>query len=429
MDIFMIVIFAILGFFGGCLCRIQTKTYLNSGSIFCFIWGITGIFSNMGLYGVYLPSGIVNIAMFLGILLFAIVYSALSHNRKINAQYISEMQCEIKYRMVYVINVLVFVYIIPFFIRALVIIRTEGFIYLRSIAGIESQEIGTTNLSNLILQVFCYPAIVATFIIGCILLFQGEKESRKLLIISFINLTLYCLTNAARNGFIVLVIIFLLCYAKYYRVQRKERIQVLSKKEKVMTSLLIIICVGVLLWISNERSSEGDSIIRTAYLYYFCGPAYLSKLLDNLLTYKINTTFLYGFSSFGFVWNLIALFFNRIGFSLINSDFIINSTLACRSLTIGTNVKLNAMSTVFFPFLMDWGYFGLVIGPILLAIFSYYIDKKAYWNNTIRWHAIEAFWLYSIYRTVFKWDGISVSFFFVLFFIIVFTKKEVIYED
>ena len=79
MDIFMIVIFAILSFFGGCLCRIQTKTYLNSGSIFCFIWGITGIFSNMGLYGVYLPSGIVNIAMLLGIAVFAIVYSAL-HN-------------------------------------------------------------------------------------------------------------------------------------------------------------------------------------------------------------------------------------------------------------------------------------------------------------------------------------------------------------
>ena len=81
MDIFMIVIFAILSFFGGCLCRIQTKTYLNSGSIFCFIWGITGIFSNMGLYGVYLPSGIVNIAMLLGIAVFAIVYSALSRNR------------------------------------------------------------------------------------------------------------------------------------------------------------------------------------------------------------------------------------------------------------------------------------------------------------------------------------------------------------
>lgn len=428
MNLIIILVFLFLGIFSVQICRLRTNTYLNSGSIFCFFWSMTGIFSNMGLYDVYLPSRIVNIAMILGICIFSIFYSILSRNRKITVYKLNVMSCNIKYKLILFINILIFLYIVPFFIKSLAIIQSEGFMYLRSIAGIESQEIGTTNFSNLILQVFCYPAIIATFIIGCILLFQGKKESRKLLIISFINLTLYCLTNAARNGFIVLVVIFLLCYVKYYRLQRKERIQVLSKKEKVMTSLLIVICVGVLLWISNERSSEGDSIIRTAYLYYFCGPAYLSQLLNNLLTYKINTTFLYGFSTFGFVWNLVALFFNKIGFSLINSDFIINSTLACRSLIIGSNVKLNAMSTVFFPFLMDWGYFGLIIGPILLAIFSYYIDKKAYWNNTIRWHAIEAFWLYSIYRTVFKWDGISVSFFFVLFFIVVFTKKEVIYE-
>ena len=424
MDIFMIVIFAILGFFGGCLCRIQTKTYLNSGSIFCFIWGITGIFSNMGLYGVYLPSGIVNIAMLLGILVFAIVYSALSRNRKINAQYISEMQCEIKYRMVYVINVLVFIYIIPFFIRALVIIRTEGFMYLRSIAGIESSEMRATSLSNLILQAFCYPAIIATFTIGCILFFQGNKKSIKIIIISFINLTLYCLTNAARNGFIVLIVIFVVCYAKYYRTQRKENVQVISKKERILSFLIACVCIVILFWISNERSSDGDSIIRTAYLYYFGGPAYLSQLLDNLLSYKINSTLLLGASSFGFVWNIFALVLNRIGFSIVNSDFIINSTLACRSLTVGSGVKLNAMSTIFFPFLMDWGYLGLIFGPILFAIFSNIIDKKAYWKNSIRWHAIEVYWFYAIYRTVFKWEGVSVGFFFVLFFIALFTKRD-----
>lgn len=424
MDIFMIVIFAILGFFGGCLCRIQTKTYINSGSIFCFIWGITGIFSNMGLYGVYLPSGIVNIAMLLGILLFAIVYSALSHNRKINVQYISEMQCEIKYKIVYVINVLVFIYIIPFFVRALVIIRTEGFMYLRSIAGIESYEMGATSLSNLILQAFCYPAIIATFTIGCILFFQGNKKSIKIIIISFINLTLYCLTNAARNGFIVLIVICMVCYVKYYRTQRKENVEVLSKKEHFLSFLIVCVCIAILLWISNERSSDGDSFIRTAYLYYFGGPAYLSQLLDNLLNYKINSTLLFGVSSFGFVWNIFALVLNRIGFSIVNSDFIINSTLACRSLTVGSGVKLNAMSTIFFPFLMDWGYLGLIIGPILFAIFSNIIDKKAYWKNSIRWHAIEVYWFYAIYRSVFKWEGVSVGFFFVLFFIALFTKRD-----
>lgn len=424
MDIFMIVIFAILSFFGGCLCRIQTKTYLNSGSIFCFIWGITGIFSNMGLYGVCLPSGIVNIAMLLGIAVFAIVYSALSRNRKINAQYISEMQCEIKYKIVYIINVLVFIYIIPFFIRALVIIRTEGFMYLRSIAGIESYEMGTTSLSNLILQAFCYPAIIATFTIGCILIFQGNKKSIKIIIISFINLTLYCLTNAARNGFIVLIVIFVVCYVKYYRTQRKENVQVISKKERFLSFLIACICIAILLWISNERSSDGDSIIRTAYLYYFGGPAYLSQLLDNLLNYKINSTLLFGVSSFGFVWNIFALVLNRIGFSIVNSDFIINSTLACRSLTVGSGVKLNAMSTIFFPFLMDWGYLGLIFGPILFAIFSNIIDKKTYWKNSIRWHAIEVYWFYVIYRSVFKWEGVSVGFFFVLFFIALFTKRD-----
>ena len=378
----------------------------------------------MGLYGVYLPSGIVNIAMILGIALFAIVYSALSHNRKVNAHYISEMQCEVKYRIVYIINALVFIYIMPFFVRALVVIRTEGFMYLRSIAGIESDEMSANSLSNLILQALCYPAIIATFTLGCILFFRGSKKPIKIIICSFVNLTLYCLTNAARNGFIVIIIIFAVCYVKYYRTQRKEHVQVISKKERIFSFLIACICITMLLWISNERSSDGDSIVRTAYLYYCGGPAYLSQLLENLLSYKINSTFLFGVSSIGFIWNIFALALNRIGFSILNSDFIINSTLACRSLTVGSGVKLNAMSTIFFPFLMDWGYLGLIIGPIVFAFFSYVIDKKTYWKNTIRWHAIEVYWFYAIYRTVFKWEGVSIGFFFVLFFIVLFTRRH-----
>lgn len=429
MDIAMVFLFVILGLAGGGICRIRTNTYFNSGSLFCFIWGTVGVFSNMGLYGLYLPSKIVNIAMIIGIILFSVVYCAFSHNRKIDALYIRDMQCDVKYKIMYLANGFVFVYIMPFFVRALAIIRTQGFVYLRSIAGLESGEMGTTSLSNLILQAFCYPAIISTFIIGCILLFQGKKETIKILLFSFINMMLYCITNAARNGFVVLVIIFAVCYLKYYRVQRKAKVQVLSIKQRIMPFLLIVACVTIILWISKERSSNGDSIVRTMYLYFFGGPVYLSQLLEDLMSYEINSTFLLGTSTFGFLWNIFALLFNRIGFSLINSDFIINSTLACRSLVVGTGVKLNAMSTVFFPFLMDWGYFGIVVGPILLAFFSYYIDKKTYWNNTIRWHAIEAFWLYAIYRTVFKWDGISVSFFFVLFFIVLFTKKGVVNED
>ncbi len=426
MERLIIFIFIFLGIVGAGMCKAQTKTYLNTGTIFCFMWGITGAFSNTGLYGMYLPTTIVNIGIVMGILLFGIIYCILSSNIKMNKYYIRKMDCRIRYKLINLINISICIYILPFCIRALYIIKTKGFIYLRAIAGLNSDDLGTTSLSNLILFSICYPSIIVSCIIGSILFFQGHKEGRKVLIFSFFNLTLYCLTTAARNGFVTLIIIFILCYIRYYRTQTKGKVKVkvLTKNQRNLIKIISIVCVMVLLWISFERGTSSDNIIKNIYLYHFGGLAYLSQLLENLSSYQINSVFFCGLSTFGFVWNLIALPLNQIGFSVINSDFIINSTLTWRNLIVGEqNLKLNAMSTIFFPFLMDWGYFGFIIGPILLAIFSYYIDKKAYVSNKIRWHSIEILWLYTIYRTVFKWNGVSISFFFMLFFIVIFTKK------
>ena len=113
-----------------------------------------------------------------------------------------------------------------------------------------------------------------------------------------------------------------------------------------------------------------------------------------------------------------------MGIKLPISDYIINSKLTSNSYFISPSVNANAMSTIFFPFLMDWGYFGIIIGSILMALIFGYIENKSNKKYDVRWIILSTYSYYFLYRTIFKYDGVSISFFFLIFFIFLFTSTE-----
>jgi len=425
MNLFVIILAIIIGLILIEMCKNKARTYMNYGSFFCIIWSIVIAFSNSGLFEFVLPSSIVNVSMLIGLLVFGSLYFFFSSRRLVNESDVV-YNSTVRINLIIIANVIVFFFMMPVFIKAIGVINSNGYMYLRSIAGIGSEELGVTSLKDVILQCICYPSTVATLLVGVRKIFLREKGSVIITVLAAVNLTIYCFAHAARNGFIFAIIIVVLTAidnkirSGKQAKQNKKRMGVF---QKLLIVLLVVAAVYIVLYISGKRASGSNSLVENIYLYFFAGPSFLTRLLERYPQFLNGDELLYGAATFGFIFNLFSIPLNIIGFSLPNSDYIINSQLTSGSLNISNNVRVNAMSTVYFPWLVDWGYFGIILGPVFLAIATIYIEKKRWVQRNIRWDCIGVFWYYLLYRTIFKYDGISISFFFILFFIFWFTSK------
>ena len=246
------------------------------------------------------------------------------------------------------------------------------------------------------------------------------------LILGGVNLVMYELINAARNGYVIAIIILIFAYFKI----RAPRFSTKIKIKGILRSVIIIIVFAALMYaiiyVTSQRSLGGMSIFETFYYYFFAGPSYLSQLLSHMSEYKVGTNLFWGSGSFGFIYNIVANVGNSVfHLNLFNSGYVLNSFLTNVYYYVSDSIRINAMATCYFPFLMDFGYFGMLLGPFGMALASIRIKKNVILKNNIRMHSLDLFWLYILYRTIFKWELISMASFFIFLFIVIFTTNNV----
>jgi oligosaccharide repeat unit polymerase len=143
--------------------------------------------------------------------------------------------------------------------------------------------------------------------------------------------------------------------------------------------------------ISIERKhGEGESILNTILVSY--------SLYVGIFDYYVRhpaiafNDLTWGFSSFESIIILFkSLFRNILGISVFENYKIANEYIQ-KFVPIGRNLNANAYATMYFKFIRDWGYLGIFIGPIFLAVIYHRL------NNLIRKNGMYAlFYIYSCY--------------------------------
>ena len=82
------------------------------------------------------------------------------------------------------------------------------------------------------------------------------------------------------------------------------------------------------------------------------------------------------------------------------------------------------MCTCFYPFILDWGYLGVIIGPVIVALIAGKLTKKLYKERNINTISLYIFFLYVLIRTVFKWDLLNLDFIVVIASLYFFTRRR-----
>lgn len=414
MNLNIILISLMVGIFLFILCWSRTRTVVNFGCMFSLIWTMVLILSNSTIWGYYVPSSKVNGIVLVGTIIFCSLYIIFGINEYCSAKMILNIDCYLNIKLIAIINFIILIFMLPFLKDAVAVLLSNGFMYLR--ANLMSDISGIVNI---LFAYVCYPVIQVSILLGFILFFLGKKHAIKILIFSCFNMFVYEMIFAARNGFMIILVFGIFSYLKCRLPAKITGIKNLKRKQKITIALIIVLIVGIVVFISLQRSFKGKSLFETAYIYYVSGPNYLSSLLKNN---KIS--YLYGRATFGFVYNIFAMLINAFGGNVLDTNTLINSQITDVYYNISHTTHINAMSTVYFPFIMDWGYIGIVFGTGLLAFAAIGIARKCKKNNNIRWYALYIYFLYFIYRTIFKSDAISPSFFLVLIYIILFTSRK-----
>lgn len=378
-------------------------------TFFSGLWCVIGILVNLGLYEMYIPSNMVNNTILIGIWVFFIIFS-IGINKKKKSFFREKLLPEdtaINYPIIIMINMICIVFEIPFAVKGIAYLSSGQFAYLR--ASGSGLVIGNTLLL-LINETFVKPTVTATTIL-CIVnsFYMKGPKLIILVIIAIVENLMFVLVTAGRAPFVNLLFYFIIALVFMSGNGVKE---IICKHKKKLIGVLFAFVVVVYFTLMRTGSkSLIDEVLRSMYSYFCCGPIYLSQLLKNYHEYGIEGKLLYGSVTFGFFVNWIILILQRV-FRLSHlktTITILGSVITSRQYQTGMHSLSNAMCTCFYAFVLDWGYIGIIIGPIVVAVMSLYFVNKVHKHSNICNLCMYIYWIYMLIRTTFRWDLVSLD--------------------
>lgn len=402
---------------------IEKNTYgtvRTPSGVFCLLWCVVGFVANLGLYEMYTPSGLVNLTIFAGIVLFNFIFNAKSAPIPIR-EFLDnrDFEINIKFGIVYFCCFVSYLFLLPHMRRGISIILSEGFAYLRANASDTTLGISTAGWQNSVIDSIIRPYFMVVSVLSVVCAFSKRAETKHrigLIVCALLGDTMIVLCTAGRATLVNYMFYFVFGFIVFYG----ERIfQGIWEQKK--NFLFVIILAVLVLYVTNERAggdSTASDFLETMHTYYFSGPAYLSQLLENYHDYGIGGQLLFGQATFGFITNWISSVLILFTGKSQGSLYLLGSVITNRQYRIGTNTLINAMCTGFYSFIVDWGYAGIVIGPLIIGYMSHKIFKWAYEKRDVWAYMLYIYWLYVLFRTVFKWDLINLDFSIVLMCII-----------
>ena len=391
---------------------------------FTDVWCVIAIVSNLGLFDYYLPSIAVDCMMLLMIIASIISWMIINKSRRRTPLLMRDKQTELEVDIFGVAFLeLIFVLIIYPDIK-------NSFYYLKSgvslslIRAFLYEEANTAGLRAQFRMLIAQP-IVSTFSVLSVvsIISKIDKYKRFILwVITIANISIYTIATAGRWQIINLLTYFLIAIV-LFRGDRVVRFLV----NNVRYTVGILIIIGVVVFVSYQRSSTPD-VLKTIYTYYFSGPSYLSRILDvNDSIFSINHDFMYGAATFGFISNFFSYALMVLTGRPRGSLYMMGSVLTNHNVQVGAHTYVNAMCTCIYNFLVDWGYVGVIIGPIIIVLITNYLYKKEMKYHSMITKCMLILFLNAMVNSGFKWGLVSLEYSMNFVFLVIINKTHRVY--
>lgn len=261
----------------------------------------------------------------------------------------------------------------------------ENFATRRSIYASNS-DFFMTNFERYVYIYFgIFPAITAQALLVFLLYlknsFVNNFQMYAHLTLAILLIALEVSTNGGRMAVLNVFFYFFLAYgfSKYsdkffYGADSCKRN---NTKKKMYRFFAVVLIVGI--WLTTLRSAnesnELEYSLRMIARYFTIGPRLLEKALENPGLFGLEDYAFGGITFAGFSEIL------RVLFSLIGVKFDGFFASAQQYMNfyyeIGPNIQANAFPTMYYYFLRDFGFVGVIIEPFLIGLFFLFVYIRA----------------------------------------------------
>ena len=271
-----------------------------------------------------------------------------------------------KYRLKYInITILAFlvtVLMIPTTIKGINVLISNGFGALRN----EGLSAGTTySAIEKLFLIYVLKPFNTALLTYSIIDFIDKNKIKANLILCIINVFQQMLTFGGRSALLgIVLLIFVVVVDKY----GKKILRMLKNNKKIVVGALAIL--GVIIYISSQRKvGGGEGLLFNVYTYFVGSIHLFGVCIDNASTFLLDgQNLLYGQAMFNWITEIIN-FVGGILFNIsITTGIEIVNQVPQNFVNVSPTVVMNNNVTMLYIFLRDFDVWGLIIGPMVLAL-------------------------------------------------------------
>lgn len=410
----------------------------NPCNLMNIVWCVCSTLSTQGAFGFFVPGK----ETFKIIFIFLIVFSLSSlmfhivFNYKNRAlQYNGFSGEPLRFKGLYRMFLFGCILILPIFIKAIPLLTRNGIKELHN-----SFLLGASGYMGFWgFYVYAYivrPFISALSVIAAYAFGMGSKESKRLIIVSLIGGIIHYIVSGGRkevfNIVIFIAIVMLMKGTKKLSIWIRGKIIYIYKKAPSWRVLLfVLIGLGVLSVMTKYRLHFGLGVLGTFWMYFIGPMDYLDIIVNSPNNFGLTCdALLYGKATWGFITGPIEIVL-RI---LVHRDYLgadyLMGIYTEKYYMISPKARINATTTIIYPFLKDYGDIGIVFGTLQFAFVVsviYFFAKKG--KKTGMWMCLLIYMyftiLFSVWRyTLVYYDGYMTIIWIVLIFGMKLIKTE-----
>lgn len=392
--------------------KIKYNTIIKANVLFTLIWCSTAALSALGLFELYKPSMIVHFYSITAIIVFNTVFISLNNLNR-NRYAIERINGFPRYKLIYLFNAIAWVFLSGFLLVSINIIQNQGFNVLRAYAFNSDMGLATTK-ELLVIQWIIQPIFVATTLISVVSFVIGLKNT-KLYVVAIIDILVYTLLFGGRSLILNTMLFYIFSYL-VININKKKK----NRKSRINVKFIAIV-LAILIVLTGLRSWDDSSFIKNAYTYYIGPYTFLDQLIGE---FEWSSSPMYGYGILGFLINPIVAVFSLIfNFNYEGSDYLI-TTITSVPRFISPSQRYNAMTTMLYPFIRDFGYLGIIIGTTFLSWITSKIESMFCKSNQLLYLSLFIYVLTVLFDSVLVYQFLFPKSSITIFFLIIFLKNK-----
>ncbi|HBW13334.1 MAG TPA: hypothetical protein DEF30_05900 [Proteiniclasticum sp.] len=397
--------------------KLKLDNYIRLNTLFTYTWTIGGILNLTNFAGMYRAEYKIHGYIFITLIIFNIGYLLFSEKVE-KRKNIKTLSLYFPKRILFLANLLVILFMLPFFVKAIRIISVHGFAYLRKFAFVASEEF--TSLFEARIMVWIVAPIVFVSLIIVVIQIITGNFSMKLSVLVLVNVGLYTFTLGGKMLIVVAILLFvlmLLINQIYFEPIKKIKLNFIH---------LTILGVAVLYLVitTSKRALSGLGVIENFVVYNYGGISYFDAILKSNEYSASNSELLLGRGVFGIVLTpLIYIIRHTIRVPLYDSEYI-TKLITTYFLPISENYNFNSHPTALYIFWRDTNsVIGIIIGAIFLVMISIFVEKYFNKHHNVLSLSMLLFLFYAFFMTTQKFVLYEVQSAMNVFFMLLFTTR------